>query len=326
MKILVTGCAGFIGFHLSKKLLEMGYNIVGIDNLNNYYDVKLKKERIKILKKNFLKKKKFNFLKIDISNQKMLFNKCNTSRFDIIVNLAAQAGVRYSIKHPDKYYESNIKGFFNILELSRIKKVKHLIYASTSSVYGNLKKLPFKESALNNKPIQFYAATKLANESMATAYSEIYKIKTTGFRFFTVYGPMSRPDMALFKFSENILKNKPINVFNYGNHSRDLTFIDDIINGIVNSIIIKTSYSSEIFNLGCSKSIGLKKIIKLLSKNYGKKILVNYVKFQQGDIKETKSSIAKAKKLIKYNPKTDPVTGIKIFCDWFAKYNAKKHN
>jgi len=161
---------------------------------------------------------------------------------------------------------------------------------------------------------------------MAIAYSKIYKIKTTGFRFFTVYGPMGRPDMALFKFSENIFKNKPISVFNYGKHTRDLTFIDDIINGIVNSIILKTNYTSEIFNLGCSKSIGLKKIIKLLGKNYGKRILVNYVKFQQGDIKKTKSSIVKAKKILKYNPKTDPITGIKIFCEWFMKYYAKKHN
>ena len=326
MNILITGCAGFIGFHLSKKLIELGHNIIGLDNLNNYYDVNLKKERIKILKKNLPSKNKFNFIKIDISNQKLLFQKCKNKKFDVIVNLAAQAGVRYSIKHPNKYYESNVKGFFNILELSRTKKIKHLVYASTSSVYGNLKKLPFKESALNNKPIQFYAATKLANESMATAYSEIYKIKTTGFRFFTVYGPMSRPDMALFKFSENIFKNKPINVFNYGNHTRDLTFIDDIVSGIINSIILKTNYSSEIFNLGSSKSIGLKKIIKLLNKNYGKRILINYLKFQQGDIKETKSSILKAKKILKYNPKTDPIRGIKIFCDWFMKYYAKKHN
>ena len=323
MKLLITGCAGFIGYHLSKKLLEMGHQIIGLDNLNNYYNVNLKKKRIQILRSLKVKKKYFLFKKIDISNKNKLIQELGNNKFDAIVNLAAQAGVRYSIKYPNKYYETNVQGFFNILELSRITKVKHLVYASTSSVYGNIKKLPFKEDS-NCKPIQFYAATKLANESMATAYSEIYKIKTTGFRFFTVYGPMGRPDMALFKFSENILKNKPIKVFNYGNHTRDLTYIDDIVQGVVNSIILKTSYSSEVFNLGCSKSIGLMKIVQLLKKNYNKKILIDYVKFQQGDIKNTKSSILKAKKILNYNPKTTPSIGIKLFCDWFKIYYEKK--
>ena len=323
MKLLITGCAGFIGYHLSKKLLEMGHQIIGLDNLNNYYDVNLKKKRIQLLKSLKVKKEYFIFKKIDISNKNKLIQELGNHKFDAIVNLAAQAGVRYSIKYPNKYYETDVQGFFNILELSRITKVKHLVYASTSSVYGNIKKLPFKEDS-NCKPIQFYAATKLANESMATAYSEIYKIKTTGFRFFTVYGPMGRPDMALFKFSENILKNKPIKVFNYGNHTRDLTYIDDIVQGVVNSIILKTSYSSEVFNLGCSKSIGLMKIVQLLKKNYNKKILIDYVKFQQGDIKNTKSSILKAKKVLNYNPKTTPSNGIKLFCDWFKIYHEKK--
>ena len=323
MKLLITGCAGFIGYHLSKKLLEMGHQIIGLDNLNNYYNVNLKKKRIQILRSLKVKKKYFLFKKIDISNKNKLIQELGNHKFDVIVNLAAQAGVRYSIKYPNKYYETNVQGFFNILELSRITKVKHLVYASTSSVYGNIKKLPFKEDS-NCKPIQFYAATKLANESMATAYSEIYKIKTTGFRFFTVYGPMGRPDMALFKFSENIFNNKPIKVFNYGNHTRDLTYIDDIVQGVVNSIILKTSYSSEVFNLGCSKSIGLMKIVQLLKKNYNKKILIDYVKFQQGDIKNTKSSILKAKKILNYNPKTTPSIGIKLFCDWFKIYYEKK--
>ena len=321
MNILITGCAGFIGFHLSKKLIKEGHKVYGIDNLNNYYDVKIKIKRLNLLKKLDKAKKNFIFKKIDISNYKLLVNYTKNKKFNAVVNLAAQAGVRYSINNPLEYFKSNIVGFFNILEIVKKLKVKHLLYASTSSVYGSSKKMPFKEDSMNCKPIQFYAATKISNESMAISYSNIYGIKTTGFRFFTVYGPWGRPDMALYKFSKNILENKPIEVYNFGNHSRDLTYIDDIVSGIYQSITIDTKYKHEIFNLGNTKSIGLKKIIDILKKNYKKNVKIKYLNLQKGDIKDTKSDITKAKKIIKFIPKTNPEEGLKIFCDWFKKYH-----
>jgi len=324
MNILITGCAGFIGFHLSKRLISNGHRIYGIDNLNNYYDVNLKKKRIKILKELLNSKKNFVFKKIDISKYKLLYSFLKNKKIDVVVNLAAQAGVRYSIQHPEEYFKSNVFGFFNILEISKKLKIKHLVYASTSSVYGNSKKMPFFEENMNCKPIQFYAATKISNESMAISYSNIYGIKTTGFRFFTVYGPWGRPDMALYKFSKNILENKPINVYNFGNHTRDLTYIDDIVSGIYNSIVLQTDYKFEVFNLGNTRSIGLKKIIQILKSNYKKKIKIKYLKLQKGDIKDTRSNISKAKKIIKFSPKTNVETGLKNFCNWFKNYYENK--
>ena len=321
MKILITGCAGFIGFHLSKKLISNGYIVYGVDKLNNYYDINLKKKRLEILNSISRSKKNFIFKKIDISIYSKLKNFFKNKKIDVVVNLAAQAGVRYSIKKPEDYFKSNVLGFFNILQAAKNFKIKHLLYASTSSVYGNSKKMPFSEESMNCKPIQFYAATKISNESMAISFSNIYGIKTTGFRFFTVYGPWGRPDMALFKFSKNIFNNKPVEVFNYGKHSRDLTYVDDIVSGIEKSIKKKTNYIHEVFNLGNNKSIGLEKILKLLKKNYKKKFKIKYFALQKGDIKDTKSNIFKAKKILRYFPKTSPEVGIKKFCKWFVEYN-----
>ena len=230
-KILITGAAGFIGFHVSLKLLKSGKNVVGIDNLNNYYDPKLKISRLNILKKY----KNFIFKKIDLVDRKNLNKIFQKNKIEKVVNLAAQAGVRYSLINPKSYIDTNIVGFFNVIDLSREYKVKHFIYASTSSVYGALQKMPFKETYTTDHPIQLYAATKKSNELIAHSYSHIYKLPTTGLRFFTVYGPWGRPDMALFKFTKNILSNKKIDVYNYGNHSRDFTYIEDIVQGILKS-------------------------------------------------------------------------------------------
>ena len=247
---LITGSAGFIGFHLSKKLLSEGFNVLGVDNLNNYYDQKIKQDRNNILKKY----KNYRFNKIDIKDYKKLDRIFKKNSIHGVVNLAAQAGVRYSLKNPRSYIENNINGFFNILELSKKYRVKKFIYASTSSIYGLQKKFPLKENFNTDNPIQLYAATKKSNELMATSYSHLYKMDTIGLRFFTVYGPWGRPDMALFKFTKNIIKGKPIEVFNKGKHERDFTYVDDIVNGIFNIINNKKSrFGAKIFNIGNGK-------------------------------------------------------------------------
>ena len=227
MKILVTGCAGFIGFHLSKHLLEENNNVIGVDNINNYYDPNLKEKRLNILKKN----KKFKFCKLDICNEDKII-KVFKKRIDCVINLAAQAGVRYSLENPDAYFQSNLKGFYNILINSKRFKIKHLIFASTSSVYGNQKLIPIDENSDITNPIQFYAATKTSNELMASSFSQLYQMKISALRFFTVYGPWGRPDMALFKFTNNILRKKQIDIYNFGKHKRDFTYIDDCVNAI----------------------------------------------------------------------------------------------
>ena len=265
---LITGSAGFIGFHLSKKLLSEGFNVLGVDNLNNYYDQRIKQDRNKILKKY----KNYKFNKIDIKDYKKLDRIFRKNSIHGVVNLAAQAGVRYSLKNPRSYIENNINGFFNILELSKKYRIKKFIYASTSSIYGLQKKFPLKENFNTDNPIQLYAATKKSNELMATSYSHLYKMDTVGLRFFTVYGPWGRPDMALFKFTKNIIKGKPIEVFNKGNHERDFTYVDDIVNGIFNIIINKKSKSgAKIFNIGNGKKIKLLKYIQLIEKNLNRK-------------------------------------------------------
>ena len=234
--ILITGCAGFIGFHLSNTLIKSNkYNVYGIDNLNNYYSKKLKNHRLNILKKN---KNFFKFSKADISNKTKLSSIFKKHKFHIVINLAAQAGVRYSIENPETYYKSNINGFFNILNCSLEQKVSHLLFASTSSVYGNTNKFPITENFTTDKPLSFYAATKKCNEVMAYSYSNIYKMPITAMRFFTVYGPLGRPDMSLFKFTKLIKENKKIDLFNNGNHVRDFTYVDDIVDGIYSLIIL----------------------------------------------------------------------------------------
>ncbi len=323
--ILITGSAGFIGFHLTKKLLKnKNFKIIGIDNINNYYDVNLKKSRNKILKKN----KRYYFFKVDICNQNKLEKLYKKFKFYKVVNLAAQAGVRYSILNPDSYFKSNIIGFYNILKLSAKYKVRHLIYASTSSVYGNSNPIPFKENNDSSRPIQFYAATKKSNEVMAYSFSSIYKLPTTGLRFFTVYGPWGRPDMALFKFTKNILKNKPIEIFNYGKHNRDFTFVDDIVDGVIkifNSEPKKNKYKipAEIFNIGRGKKEKLLQFIDLIKQTLRKSHKPKFLKIQQGDIKDTLGSVNKIKKQFNYSPKININQGIPKFIKWYLEYYKK---
>tara|TARA_Y100001970_G_C14155471_1_gene815281 strand:- start:542 stop:1504 length:963 start_codon:yes stop_codon:yes gene_type:complete len=318
MKILITGVAGFIGYHLSSNLLSQGHKIYGIDNLNNYYDLKLKKDRIKELKK----EKNFFFKKVDLSNKKKINLIIKLNKIKYIVHLAAQAGVRYSIDNPESYFKSNLEGFFNILEISKKNKVNHLLFASTSSVYGNNSKFPLNEKTNTDKPLSFYAATKKSNEVMAYSYSNIYKLPTTALRFFTVYGPFGRPDMSLFKFTKAILNNKKLNLFNSGNHDRDFTYIDDVVKGI--SFIIdkpsKKSVPYNCFNIGKGKPEKLKLFLQLIEKNLNKKAKINHLPLQVGDVKKTHSSIAALNKYSKYKPQTNIKKGIKLFIDWYKKY------
>ena len=323
MKILVTGCAGFIGYHTVKNLLKASHKIIGIDNINNYYDPRLKKNRLKELYK-LNKNNKFKFFKIDITNSRKIIKIFKNYKFDIVINLAAQAGVRYSLENPRSYLKNNVLGFFNILDCCKKFKIKHLIFASTSSAYGNSLP-PFKETFNVNKPEQFYAATKICNEVMAYSYSKLYNIKTTGLRFFTVYGPWGRPDMALFNFTNRIIKNKYITVFNNGNHERDFTYIDDIISGILGSVnnppIEYRGAPYRIVNLGNNKKIKLMKLINLIEKNLKKKAIIKYLPLQKGDIKATCANINYAKKNINFKPKTSIVEGVYQFVNWYKQYN-----
>ena len=318
MTILITGSAGFIGYHVTKKILNKNIKVIGIDNINNYYDINLKKNRIKDLKKN----KKFFFYKVDLSNYKKLDNIVKNKKIKIIIHLAAQAGVRYSIKNPRIYFKSNLEGFFNILEISRHNNIKHLIYASTSSVYGDSKKFPLSEINRTDRPLSFYAATKKSNEVMAHSYSYIYKLPCTGVRFFTVYGPFGRPDMALFKFTKNILNNHPIELYNKGNHFRDFTYVDDIVDGIY-SLIKKQSKKSipyEIFNIGNGTPKKLLDYLKHIEKKLNKISKTKKMPLQTGDIVKTHSNINKLKKYTGYKPKTNIKIGISRFIEWYKDY------
>ena len=318
MTILITGSAGFIGYHVTKKILNKNIKVIGIDNINNYYDINLKKNRIKDLKKN----KKFFFYKLDLLNYKKLDNIVKNKKIKIIIHLAAQAGVRYSIKNPRIYFKSNLEGFFNILEISRHNNIKHLIYASTSSVYGDSKKFPLSEINRTDQPLSFYAATKKSNEVMAHSYSYIYKLPCTGVRFFTVYGPFGRPDMALFKFTKNILNNHPIELYNNGNHFRDFTYVDDIVDGIY-SLIKKESKKSipyEIFNIGNGTPKKLLDYLKHIEKNLNKISKTKKLPLQTGDIVKTHSNINKLKKYTGYKPKTNIKIGISKFIEWYKEY------
>ena len=319
MTILITGSAGFIGYHVSKKLLNLNYKIIGLDNINNYYDIKLKKKRLINLKKN----KKFSFNKIDLCNYNKLNNLIKKNRIKIIIHLAAQAGVRNSIKNPKNYFKSNLEGIFNILEVSRNNRIKHLIFASTSSVYGENNKFPLNENDKTDHPLSFYAATKKSNEVMAHSYSHIYKLPCTGVRFFTVYGPFGRPDMALYKFTNNIVKNKLIDLFNYGNHQRDFTYIDDVVDGVVSLIkkFPKKNTPYEIFNIGNGKSKKLIDYLKYIERYLLKKAKIRKLPLQNGDIIKTHSNIKKLKNFTNYKPKTDIDLGISKFIEWFKDYH-----
>mgnify|MGYP001242760871 FL=1 len=319
MKIIVTGAAGFIGMQSCLKLLKSKFTVLGIDNLNNYYDKNLKLNRIKILKKF----KKFHFKKIDIS-QNGIFNIFKKFKPDFVLHLAAQAGVRHSISHPQDYTSSNLVGFANILECSKLNKIKHLIYASSSSVYGKSKKFPLSESQNDIRPISYYGATKLANEYMAYSYSYLFKLPTTGLRFFTVYGPWGRPDMALFLFTDAIKNKKKIKMFNKGNMVRDFTYIDDItisIDKLIKKIPKrKNSPPHRILNIGSNKPIDLKKYIYALEKELKIKSLKKRYPMQKGDVKHTHASVKKLSKIINFKPKTSISTGIKKFVNWYNEY------
>lgn len=331
-RYLVTGAAGFIGFFLAKRLLEEGNAVVGIDNINDYYDVGLKNERLRILKEY----PDFHFEKIDIVNKTDVDTLFRTNKFDYIIHLAAQAGVRYSIENPTVYIESNIIGFFNILEACRFNEIKHLVYASSSSVYGANKKVPFSETDFVDNPVSLYAATKKSNELMAYTYSHLYGIKATGLRFFTVYGPMGRPDMAYFSFVNNYFANKPIHIFNDGKIEndmyRDFTYVDDIVEGIVR--IVETPFTdkpySRVLNIGNNTPEKLMYFIetleKCLSNSLGRKVefLKIYEPIKKGDVWKTYASTEKLENLVQFKPRTTLEEGLQKFTDWYCHYYQKR--
>ena len=311
--ILITGCAGFIGFHLSRRLLEKKVKIIGVDNIDKYYSTKLKQKRISILKKS----KRFNFPKIDLGNFSKLKKFLLKKKIETIIHLAAQPGVRISIKKPHNTLNQNLIPFINILELARIKNVKKFIYASSSSVYGDTKTFPFIEKDVNNVPVSVYGASKLSNEIIAHSYSKNFKLKSIGLRFFTVYGPYGRPDMAYYSFLENLKKNKIIKVFNKGKMKRDFTYIDDVVDGILKVIQKKFKNFHEILNIGKGKPDELMSLISLLEKSSDKKFKIKFINnIPLGDIKKTFANVDKAKKNIVWKPKTSLKTGIKKFVDW----------
>ncbi len=337
MKILITGAAGFIGFHLSKRLLENNISVIGVDNLNDYYDINLKKSRKKVLDK---VSKKFNsdfyFYQNSIEISKDIEDIFQKHQPKIVVNLAAQAGVRYSITNPDIYIKSNLIGFSNILECCRKYNVKNLLYASSSSVYGGNENLPFNERQAVNHPVSLYAATKKANEIMAHSYSSLYSIPATGLRFFTVYGPWGRPDMALFLFTKSIIEGKAIKIFNNGNMTRDFTFIDDIIESLM--LLIKkpaeidyefdpmnpdpaTSWSPHrIFNIGNSKPTPLMSYIEEIERVLGKKAIKEFKEMQKGDVKNTSADTKLLNEWIGFKPNTPISYGIAKFVNWYLDY------
>jgi len=334
MKILVTGAAGFIGFHTCLKLVSQGHEVFGIDNINDYYEPQLKFDRLNELGfnqtesklfKNEVQSAKFNslrFSRIDLVDTKSIDNLFKQEQFEVVCNLAAQAGVRYSIENPKAYIDSNISGFLNILEGCRNHKVKHLVYASSSSVYGENKKVPFETTDNVDHPISLYAATKKSNELMAHTYGHLYGFKTTGLRFFTVYGPWGRPDMAYYLFAEAISNSQPIKVFNNGEMERDFTYIDDIVNGVT-KIIEKNIDSREhykIYNIGNNKTESLQDFITTIEKAMGKKVIKEMYPMQQGDVPRTFADVDELIKDYKYKPKTPINKGIKEFITWYKNY------
>jgi UDP-glucuronate 4-epimerase len=314
MKLLITGAAGFIGYHLCKSMLNEDYEILGIDNLNDYYDKKLKNRRLEILNKH----KNFRFEKIDISERQNLTDAFIKFRPNKVVNLAAQAGVRYSLENPYVYIDSNISGFLNLIELSRQYDVEGFIYASSSSVYGANKKTPFSIDDRTDNPVSLYAATKKSNELIANSYFHLYGLKNTGLRFFTVYGPWGRPDMAYYIFTKKILSDKTIDVYNNGDMERDFTYIDDIIEGT--KAAIEKNYSFEIFNLGNNKSVNLLDFIKTIENKLNKKAIINFQPMQSGDVKETYADISESEEKLGFKPKISIDQGIPKFIKWYKSY------
>ena len=332
---LVTGSSGFIGFHLCNRLLKEGNKVLGIDNMNSYYDVDLKTARLNMLLKSY-EDSNFIFHQVDLINKKILEKLFSDFKPDIVINLAAQAGVRYSINNPDKYIDSNIVGFMNVLECCKLFPIEKLIYASSSSVYGGNKKVPFSEEDPVDHPVNLYAATKKSNELMAHSYSHLFSIPCIGLRFFTVYGPWGRPDMAPMLFTKAILANQPIKVFNYGNMFRDFTYIDDVIEFLMRIIPKKpfqnTSFNMynpnpsssftchEIFNLGNSKPISLKEFIDVLERKLAIKCEREFVPMQKGEVEKTFANIDKIIKFTKYKPKIEIQEGIENFVKWYREF------
>ncbi|MGB0981092.1 MAG: NAD-dependent epimerase [Winogradskyella sp.] len=339
--VLVTGAAGFIGFHLCEKLINQGYKVIGLDNINTYYDINLKYDRLAELGINkadaqhFFKLtesetygEKLKFIRLNIEDRDALPKLFETQNIDVVCNLAAQAGVRYSIENPNSYIDGNIVGFLNVLECCRNHNIKRLVYASSSSIYGNRDKVPFKETDHVDNPISLYAATKKANELMAHTYSHLYNIETIGLRFFTVYGPWGRPDMALFLFTDAILNNKPIKVFNNGNLSRDFTYIDDIINGVFATLSDNFKHKSQskyrIYNLGNGKPVRLIDFIECIENYTNKKAQKIMMPMQPGDVNQTFASTKNLQRDYGYEPKTEISFGIRKFVDWYKMYNTKQ--
>lgn len=319
MKILVTGAAGFIGFHLVQKLCNTGHAVTGIDNINDYYDVKLKNDRLALNSK----LDNYKLYKIDLNEKEKLFQLFNDEQFDCVCNLAAQAGVRYSLENPYAYIDSNICGFLNILEACRNDNIKHLVYASSSSVYGINEKVPFAEEDTVNRPVSLYAATKISNELMAYTYSYLYNLPVTGLRFFTVYGPWGRPDMAYFKFAKAIINNEEIEVYNNGEMLRDFTYIDDIIEGIVLAInkIPSSNPPHVIYNLGNNQPVKLTHFIETLEKSLGKDAKKSFLGMQAGDVPVTYADIESARKELGWQPGISLEEGLNCFTKWFREYS-----
>lgn len=332
-KILITGVAGFIGFHLTNLLLDYQYSVVGIDNLNNYYDVELKEGRLSLLKA----RRNFTFIKMDLKDKEAIDNLFKDNSFDYAINLAAQAGVRYSIINPYAYVDSNLIGFMNILEACRNYPVKHLVFASSSSVYGGNKVIPFSTNHEVDHPVSLYAATKKSNELMAHTYSYLYNIPVTGLRFFTVYGPWGRPDMAYYSFTEDILQGRDIKVFNHGKMERDFTYIDDIVESIRRLITVipegipqwdekihglSSSFAPyKIYNIGNSNPVELEKFISILEEKLGKKANKIYMELQPGDVVRTYADTSDLENVINFKPETKIEVGLDKFVEWYKKYH-----
>jgi UDP-glucuronate 4-epimerase len=346
-KVLITGTAGFIGFHLARKLVDQGFHVTGLDIINDYYDVELKYDRLELsgISRDSIAynqvltsttSENYQFIQLKLEDREALFELFANRQFDVVVNLAAQAGVRYSLTHPQAYIDSNITGFLNILEACRHHPVENLIYASSSSVYGLNKNMPFSVSSAVDHPVSLYAASKKSNELMAHTYSHLFGIPTIGLRFFTVYGPWGRPDMALFLFTKAILAGKPIQVFNYGKMERDFTYVDDIVGGIERMVShphIKgegwvpespdSSFSSapyKIHNIGNNKPVKLTSFIEAIEKALGKKAEWQMMPLQAGDVEKTWADVSTLKQDYNYNPDTPVETGIQHFIDWYREY------
>ena len=324
MKVLITGVAGFIGFHLSQHLLRKNFDIIGIDNVNDYYDLNLKNNRLKILYQDNI-----YFKKINIADKTKIEELFNVERPSLVIHLAAQAGVRYSINNPNEYITSNIVGFQNIIESCCKFNVNHLMYASSSSVYGLNDKTPFSENDKTDNPANLYGATKKSNELVAFSYSNLYSLPTTGLRLFTVYGPWGRPDMAYFKFTKNVIEGKPISLYGNGNMYRDFTYIDDVVNAITKLMNIRPKKNNnqkmnqvpaEVYNIGNSNAVFLEDFVKIIEDVTGKKAIKNYLPMQMGDIYKTFADINKLHNLINFKPVTNINEGLPLFVDWYRSF------